>query len=322
MKYLLPVGLLLIIFLIWLQPVNVGTIEITIPHGTNAKDIAEFLSECRVIRDVHEFLFWLRIMGKEKNLHSGTYELQKYKNPVYVIMQLTHGGISDITVTIPEGLTVYETADILYAHGVGDRQKFVAICFDSNFVKHVGLYGTSLEGYLFPDTYSFSESQTDTAIVMTFIRNFTHQTKNYEIVDPESLYRILILASLVEKEAKYEDERSIISKVFINRLTRNKPLESCATVLYALKNTDYEKYQNKTKLLNRDLNLDSPYNTYVHTGLPPGPICSPGTSSIRAAIVPADVEFLYFVSMGNGKHHFSKTYREHIAAKAKYNEKN
>jgi UPF0755 protein len=179
-----------------------------------------------------------------------------------------------------------------------------------------------MEGYLFPDTYSFSLSQSDSEVVAVFVRNFKKRIADHDINDPDSLHRIVILASLVEKEAKFKDERPIIAKVFLNRLTQNRPLESCATVLYALRMKDYETYSVKKKLLERDLRIDSPYNTYIHQGLPPGPICSPGGQSLAAAIDPADVDFLYFVSKGNGRHHFSRTYKEHIAAKEWYREKN
>jgi UPF0755 protein len=189
-------------------------------------------------------------------------------------------------------------------------------------VRRFGVPGQTLEGYLFPDTYAFSSSQTDSEIVATFVKNFKKHTAGLKISDADSLFRIVILASLVEKEAKFEDERPIIARVFLNRLALNRYLESCATVLYALKAADFEKYHDKKQLLERDLHIISPYNTYTHLGLPPGPICSPGDRSIRAAFEPADVDYLYFVSKGNGRHHFSRTFKEHSAAKERYREKN
>lgn len=137
----------------------------------------------------------------------------------------------------------------------------------------------------------------------------------YGITNRDSVYMIVTLASLVEKEAKYEDERPIIAQVFINRLKTRRPLESCATILYVLKNRNIHK----TNLTENDLKIDSPYNTYLHIGLPPGPICSPGESSIKAVVAPADVDYLYFVSKGDGRHYFSRTYQEHCAAKERYN---
>lgn len=320
-RKVIAISILILIFLIWLQPINFDRTEITIPEDANAREIAQYLSDNHIVRDINEFLFWLKISGKEKHLKSGTYELQKYKNPIYVINELTHGGKSDIIITIPEGLTIYETAEILDINGVINKEEFIILCNDRDFIKDLGLKVSSLEGYLFPDTYSFSISQTDSAVVSTFIKNFNKHIEKYGFDDSDSINKVIIIASVIEKEAKFEEERPIIARVFINRLKVGRPLESCATVFYALKNINYEKYQTKTKLTQRDLQYNSPYNTYLHIGLPPGPICSPGENSIASAISPADVDYLYFVSRGNGRHHFSKTYREHIAAKEQYNAK-
>ena len=320
-RKVIAISILILIFLIWLQPINFDRTEITIPEDANAREIAQYLSDNHIVRDINEFLFWLKISGKEKHLKSGTYELQKYKNPIYVINELTHGGKSDIIITIPEGLTIYETAEILDINGVINKEEFIILCNDRDFIKDLGLKVSSLEGYLFPDTYSFSISQTDSAVVSTFIKNFNKHIEKYGSDNLDSINKVIIIASVIEKEAKFEEERPIIARVFINRLKVGRPLESCATVFYALKNINYEKYQTKTKLIQRDLQCNSPYNTYLHIGLPPGPICSPGENSIASAISPADVDYLYFVSRGNGRHHFSKTYREHIAAKEQYNAK-
>jgi UPF0755 protein len=322
MKQLTALGVLVIIVILWWQPIRIGRTTVMIPEGASAKEIADYLSAQHVVRDGDEFLFWLRLTGKEKTLKSGMYELDTYKNPLYVISKLTRGGRSDIMVTIPEGLTINQIADILAVEGIVEREAFVSLCTDPSFTRELGIPASSLEGYLFPDTYSFSHRQNDSDVVVAFIRNFERHCDEFSISDPDSLFFVVTLASLVEKEAQVEEERALIARVFINRLVKDKPLESCATILYALKALDSEKYRNKQQLLERDLALDSPYNTYMHTGLPPGPICSPGKSSIQAVMTPADADYLYFVSMGNGKHHFSKTYREHLAAKRKYHAKN
>lgn len=322
MKRYIALGVLMITVLVWWQPIPIGRTAVTIPEGASAKEIAEYLSGQHVVRDSDEFLFWLRLTGKEKTLKSGMYELDTYKNPLYVINQLTRGGRCDIMVTIPEGLTISRIADILAVEGIVEREAFISLCHDPSFVQKLGIPASSLEGYLFPDTYSFSNHQNDSDVAATFVRNFKRTCDEFSIYDPDSLFLVITLASLVEKEAQVEEERPLIARVFINRLIKDRPLESCATILYALKVLDFEKYRTKQQLLERDLKLDSPYNTYLHAGLPPGPICSPGKSSIKAVITPADANYLYFVSMGNGKHHFSKTYREHLAAKRKYSAKN
>jgi UPF0755 protein len=321
-KRILAIIILVVISLIWLQPLNFGKAEITIPEGANAREIVEYLSSNHLVRDADEFLFCLKISGKEKHLKSGTYELHRYKNPIYFIDKLTRGGKSDIIITIPEGLTIYETADILTAHGVVDKEHFIELCRNKNFIRILGLNVSSLEGYLFPDTYSFIASQGDTEIIKTFIKNFKNHISKFELTSLDSINRIIIIASMVEKEAKHEDERPIIARIFINRLKTYRPLESCATVLYVLKNEELNPYkkkvQHKIKLTEKDLKINSPYNTYLHIGLPPGPICSPGENSIKAVISPADVNYLYFVSRGDGRHHFSSTYKEHLVAKERY----
>jgi UPF0755 protein len=318
--------ILLILVIIWWQPVNFGTVEVTIPKGASAREIVAYLSDNKIVRDRDEFFLWLKISGREKHLKSGRYTLYTYKNPIYVISNLIRGGTSEIIVTIPEGLTIYEVADILAAHELIVPDQFIQLCTNKNFIQTLGLHVLSLEGYLFPDTYSFSSTQSDTAIIKTFIANFNKHIEKLKFSDQDSLNNIIILASLVEKEAKFTDERPIIAQVFLKRFQSHHPLESCATILYALKyeNTDINRTRDvhKTKLTERDLKINSPYNTYIHTGLPPAPICSPGENSIEAVVAPANVDYLYFVSKGDGRHHFSKTYREHLIAKERYSAKN
>jgi len=288
---------------------------VTVPDNVSAREIADFLAEQRIVRNVEEFLLWLKLMGREKQLKAGKYELFKYKNPILLIDRLTSGGRSEIIVTIPEGLTIYETAQILADQGLVDYERFVSLCGDRGFISELGLSAGSLEGYFFPDTYSFSALQDEESIIKTFVKNFRKRIAGYDLVG-DSVHQVVILASIVEKEAKYEDERPIIARVFINRLKSGRPLESCATVFYVLEiNTPLT---NKRKLTDQDLRVDSPYNTYLRIGLPPGPICSPGENSISAVISPANVDYLYFVAKGDGRHHFSRTYREHVAAKDRY----
>ncbi len=310
------VAIVVIIVAVWWQPLNVGKTEVAVPGNMNAREIAEFLAEKRIVRNVDEFLFWLRVTGQERALKSGTYGLYQCKNPLYIIGQLSAGGRSEIIVTIPEGLTIYETAEILSSHELIDKERFIELCHDENFIDALGLETSSLEGYFFPDTYSFSRLQSEELIVTMLVKNFKKRIAQFGLMSADSLHQVVILASIVEKEAKYEDERPVIARVFLNRIKMGRPLESCATVFYILKAS--EAGLNKQKLTDRDLEIESPYNTYLNLGLPPGPICSPGMSSIRAAIWPADVDYLYFVAKGDGRHHFSRTFKEHVAAKDRY----
>jgi UPF0755 protein len=310
------VVIIVMILAVWWQPLNLGMTEVTIPDSVNAREIAEFLADEGIVRNTDEFLFWLKVTGRGRDLKSGTYELYKYKNPIYLIGQLSMGGRSEIIVTIPEGLTIYETAQILAHHGLVDESRFIELCRAESFIGELGLGVSSLEGYFFPDTYSFSSLQNEESIITTLVNNFSKHVAQFGLMSADSMHQVVILASIVEKEAKYEDERPVIARVFLNRLETRRPLESCATVFYILK-TGAVRFK-KQRLTDRDLRIESPYNTYLHLGLPPGPICSPGESSIRAAISPADVDYLYFVAKGDGRHHFSRTFKEHVAAKDRY----
>ena len=315
-KRYLIYGSVVILLLVWWQPLNLGRTEVRIPDNASAREIAVFLAEQGIVRNVEEFLFWLKISGKERQLKAGTYDLCKYKNPLYLVDRLTSGGRSEIIVTIPEGSTIVETARILASYGLVDQPRFIQLCGDDSLIKALGLEVTSLEGYLFPDTYSMSSTQREEAVITMMVENFLRRAAKFDLEAGDSLHRAVILASIVEREAKYEDERPIIARVFLNRLKANRPLESCATVFYVLKTE--RNTAPKQKLTDHDLKIESPYNTYLHLGLPPGPICSPGESAIRAAVMPADVDYLYFVAKGDGRHHFSRTYQEHATAKDRY----
>ncbi|UCD05788.1 MAG: endolytic transglycosylase MltG [candidate division WOR-3 bacterium] len=315
-RKLLIFGLILVIVVVWWQPLNLGRTEVTIPDNANAREIAVFLAEHEIVRNVDEFLLLLKVSGQERELKAGIYELYKYKNPLYLINQLRSGGRSEVIVTIPEGSTIYETGQVLAAHGLVDYVRFVELCSDDSLIHALGLDRGSLEGYLFPDTYSMSTMQNEESVIAMMVRNFQRRIPKYGLENDDSLHRAVIIASIVEREAKYEDERPIIARVFLNRMKSKRPLESCATIFYILKTAEHPV--SKQKLTDQDLMVNSPYNTYLHLGLPPGPICSPGESSIMATVSPADVDYLYFVAKGDGRHHFSRTYREHALAKERY----
>ncbi len=309
-----------ILFVFWLQPFDFGEKTITIPKNATAREAAQILAEYRVVRMIPEFLFWLKVLGKEGSIRSGEYHLLTYKNPIYVIQKLIQGVRSDITITIPEGLTVYEVADIFYKRKlIDDRRTLIRLCHDRNFIKSLGLNVPTLEGYLFPDTYSFEANESVNKIIRRMVENFLRQLASITTIPADSLQNTIIIASLIEREAKHDEERPIIAQVFFNRLKSKRPLESCATVIYAYKQKNPDTVI--TYLRDKDLKVESPYNTYLHLGLPPGPICSPGLISLKAALNPAPGNYLYFVSKGDGYHHFSKTYKEHLLAKEQYRAK-
>lgn len=211
---------------------------------------------------------------------------------------LKKGKTYAIKVTIPEGFTSEQIADILADKNLADRTTLLNI-----------VNKQKLEGYLFPETYYIPYGASEEKIVSmmknVFDKNYSSEIKEAALKNKMSGTAVITLASIIEKEAKTDEERGIISGVFYNRLKKSWMLESCATVRYALKK--YDK-----KVIYKDLNVKSPYNTYRHPGLPPGPICNPGLASIKAAVNPAQTDMMFFFATGDGNHEFSKYYRQHI----------
>ena len=214
--------------------------------------------------------------------------------------------------TILEGLTVAETAALLADAGFGDAGRFESLMNDPALIEDLDPKARDLEGYVFPDTYHFARATPETEIVKELVRTFR---TNYETVvlatrlpeDERSLREVLTLASIVEKETSLDEERSIVAGVYANRLRRGIGLYADPTIIYALKKMN----RWDGNLRRTDLKLESPYNTYVVSGLPPGPIASPGLQSLLAATRPDDVPYLYFVSRNDGSHVFSRTLAEH-----------
>jgi UPF0755 protein len=211
---------------------------------------------------------------------------------------------------------VRDIATLVAAKGLGDRQTILDLAVDQAFIASLGLTLPSLEGYLFPDTYHIPRGMRERHLLVLMVRtlqeNYTQDIAARAQGAGLSQHEVLTLASLIEKEAQLEAERPLIAAVYLNRLQRGMRLQCDPTVIYALG----EHFDGN--LRKADLDLDSPYNTYRYTGLPPGPIANPGRRSIDAAVAPAPVDYLYFVATGNGKHHFSRTLIEHNQAVEKY----
>jgi conserved hypothetical protein, YceG family len=222
-------------------------------------------------------------------------------------------------VTIPEGLTVKEVADLLAKMGIVPQEQFLAAAYDSELLSSIGLQDKGIEGYLFPNTYSFIPETPSREIILKMTEQFRKsveplagQQKGDNGLTP---HEIVTLASIIEKETGVEAERPLVSAVFHNRLKLKMPLQSDPTVIYGLKDFN-------GNLTRKDLSAASPYNTYRIPALPPGPICNPGLSSLRAALHPASVPFLYFVSKNDGTHHFSESLESHSQAVKTYQPRN
>jgi len=297
-----------------LAPVDFQSSErqvVEIPFGASLRQISQQLETKGIVRNRFVYELYVRLDFKARMARSGRYLLGPGMSVPQIVKELTKGTTQDIRVTIPEGLTSKEIADLLAKKGVVDRERFLSLLADpvymATVLKDLSSMGLT-EGYLYPDTYRFSLETTEETVIETMVARFRQIYQKYlPKVSSERLKDILIIASIVEEEAQKAEERPLIAGVFYNRLQQGYPLQSCATVQYALGT-------HKKRLLYKDLQVDSPYNTYKHRGLPPGPIANPGLSSILAAANPAQVQFLYFVAKPDGSHVFSRTYAEHLRA--------
>ncbi len=295
-----------------------GTVLFEVEEGWNATRIAEALKQRGLLAHKWPFLLGYRLFFSGKSLKAGEYRLETPFSPKQAIQFLIQGQVQLYPMTIPEGLTRRETAQHLSrAYGV-DAEAFLDAGADPGPALAWDPAAADLEGYLLPETYHFPKEITPAEIVEAMASQFRDLlSESWRERAAElglSIRDVVILASLVEKETSRPEERGLVSGVFHNRLRIGMKLDCDPTIVYALKATD--SYTGRLRY--KDLKLDSPYNTYLYPGLPPGPIANPGRASLEAALFPEDVEYLFFVSRNDGSHQFSRTYREHINAVNKY----
>ncbi len=288
------------------------SVHVVIEPGDSMNRVVEKLKDAKLIEGGTGLLTLARILGKDRHIQAGRYDFERGLTLYSVFRKLTEGDATLSEVTIPEGLTLRQIAGILKRDVQIDSADFVRLAEDRQFSHSLGIPGSSLEGYLFPDTYRFSwgtsSEEAAKTLVEQFWKIFTDSLPKRADEIGLSLTQVVTLASMIEAEARDGDERDLISAVYHNRLKRGMLLQCDPTVIYALPDLDRQ-------LLLKDLEVDSPYNTYKHPGLPPGPICNPGRASIVAALYPADADYLYFVARGDGSHVFSRTLRQHNNAK-------
>ena len=286
--------------------------RIHIPQGASARWIGQLLERENLIHNAHVFALIVRLKGLGHRLEAGTYQLDGTGTTTATAQALLKAPIQTRPALISEGLNRHQIASELQAAGVADSARFIAATEDPRLIRQLGLTAATLEGYLFPETYFFDLNADERAIASLMVGQFhrvfadsLHQRLKEQGL---SLHQAVTLASIVEREAVAVEEQPIISGVFQRRLKLNRRLESCATINYALGTT-------KKRLTYADLKVDSPFNTYRHHGLPPGPISNPGRTALLAVLYPAKTEYLYFVARGDGTHIFSRTNREHERAK-------
>jgi UPF0755 protein len=291
---------------------------IEVVEGATFNSVSEILEREGLITN----RLYFRLLGlwtqSEKSIKPGEYGLHTAMRPMELLDLLVRGKILHHQIIIPEGSTARQIAKLLEAAKLADAEAFMKVVEDPTLMSEFGIEGESLEGYLFPDTYQFPKRTPPHEIVRRMVTQF--QTAYDESLRRRadelrmSLREVVTLASIVEKETGHPSERGLISAVFHNRLKKKMRLQSDPTVIFAL--TDFDGNIRK-----KDLGIPSPYNTYRFIGLPPGPIANPGKASLHAALYPADVDYLYFVSKNDGTHFFSKNLREHNSAVNKYQRK-
>ena len=291
---------------------------IEIERGVHVKAIAKKLEREKIIKNSTAFLIGYKIFFKNKSLKAGEYLFYFPVSCHQVLSKLIKGEILLHLITIPEGLTIEEIAEI-YKEKLGiSKEEFLKATKSTNLIKEIDKKARDLEGYLFPETYHFPKGISADKIVETMIlqfkKIFDEKWRKRALDLGMNVREIVILASLIEKETSVPEEKPLISAVFHNRLKKGMKLECDPTIIYALKREG--KYENRIRT--RDKKFDSPYNTYLYYGLPPGPICNPGRESLKAALFPAPVKYLYFVSKNDGTHYFSFSLREHNRAVQKY----
>lgn len=292
---------------------------IVIQRGSTVPQIARILESRGIVRSPLLFEWYARLIQRPLVLQAGEYRFEGPMALPSVTEKLSNGLVHHYRVTIPEGLIMDEIAERFVAQGFGTREKFLEAMKRTDLISDLdGLAEDNLEGYLFPDTYFVTRDMTEQQMVHGMVANFQKAWTPERLKRAEELdlttREVITLASLIEKETALSSERSLVSAVFHNRLRRNLKLACDPTVIYAVKLVkEYDGVIHQS-----DLELDSPYNTYLYPGLPPGPIANPGLESIDAALYPAQVDYLYFVSTNDGKHLFSTNYRDHNRAVAEY----
>lgn len=286
-----------------------GRVTVTIAKGMKAGQVLEMMSEKGLVRSRLSFKLAFAVFGRPRKIMAGTYSFDAPVSPLDIIDKLNKGEIVLTKVTIPEGLRDSEVARILADAGLGRERAFRRAMDDASLIRSLDPKAVSLEGYLFPETYLVDPGLDERSIVRVLVDGFlewwtrTGKTSGTTLSPRE----VVTLASLVEKETGSPKERGLIAGVFLNRLRLGMPLQTDPTVIFAeIEGGDYKGY-----LTRRDLDYPSPYNTYLHAGLPPGPICNPGQASLDAVLHPTPSSYLYFVSRNDGTHAFSKTLAEH-----------
>lgn len=313
---------LLLGFLLGPASSKVGdTVAFKIPRHASSAEIAAILAEHDLIRSPLAFRVYARLVGADGTLKAGQYEVPTGLSVPETVELLRAGGRDEsVSFTIPEGYNTKQIVELLSRRGLVNEDEFMTAIrhAEFEFVADNDLPPERrLEGYLFPDTFRVRVDAKSSEIIRILLDRFAQEAEALRLTEKAnelglSVHEIVTIASLIEREARIDEDRRLISGVIHNRLRIGMPLQIDATVVYALGETA------RDRVLYEDLEVDSPYNTYRYPGLPPGPIANPGTESLRAAIDPAPTDYLYYLAKPDGSHVFSRTLEEHNAARRKY----
>ncbi len=297
---------------------NREPIVVSVPTGANAKEVSSLLEAKGVVSQAWAFAWFLRLSGAQNQLKAGEYAFTLPLSPATVARMLSRGEMNLVSVTVPEGLTLDETAKAIAASGLATERELIAEFRNAAPIRDLDPSARDLEGYLFPETYRFAKGVSANSItktmVETFRQRFARPQAGAVAGSGRTLRQLVTIASLVEKETAVGEERDRIAGVIVDRLAINMPLQIDPTIIYARKLAGTWDGDIKRA----DLTWDHPYNTYVRRGLPPGPVASAGLAALSAALAPRRTGALYYVSRGDGTHEFSKTLAEHARAVRRY----
>lgn len=290
---------------LWIPVTPPGQKFVLLHPGFSTRKIATELKSAGIIRNSDAFILW-HYLHHQRSLKAGEYLFEKPANALEIHDRLARGDIYVHTVVIPEGYTMFDVAQAVQQAGLGSSQNFLKVAMsDTALISDLAPNAKTLEGYLFPDTYEFTRTETMEDMAAAMVRQF--RAVAHEIGLNTDVENTVTMASIVEKETAVPEERPVVASVYYNRLAKKIALQADPSVIYAeLLSGTYGGL-----LHHADMEFDSPYNTYRHAGLPPGPIGNPGKSSLEAAMHPAQTDYYYFVSDGDGHHRFAQSLEEH-----------
>lgn len=290
---------------LWAPVTPDGQKFVLLHQGYSTRRIAAELKSAGVIHSADAFVLW-HYWRHQRTLKAGEYLFERPANAMQVHNRLARGDIYVHTVVIPEGFTIFDVAQAMQDAGLGTKEEFLKIAMsDTDLISDIAPDAKSLEGFLFPNTYEFTRTETPKDMIAMMVKQF--RQVSHDLGLNTDVEKTVTMASIIEKETAVPEERPLVASVYYNRLNKRIALQADPSVIYAeLLDGTYGG-----GLHHADMQVDSPYNTYRHAGLPPGPIGNPGKTSLEAAMHPAESQFFYFVSDGNGHHRFAKDLEEH-----------